>query len=164
MKVLRTLLPAGSYDNQPDADRIMLADPTLLGSDESLPVYRARLRGKPAAVVLTVVARQGYTGPIRLLVAIGTDGGILGVRTLAHQETPGVGDRIDPSRSDWLGRFRGRALAGTPLERWAVRRDGGDFDQLTGATVTSRAVVNAVRDAALVFEARRQELFERPAE
>lgn len=164
MKVLRTVLPAGSYDNEPDTDRILLRDPALLGSDEPLPVYRARLRGEPTAAVVTVIARQGYAGPIQLLVAIGTDGRILGVRTLAHRETPGVGDRIDPARTDWLGRFRGRSLAATPVERWAVRRDGGEFDQLTGATVTSRAVVNAVRDAVLLFEARREELFARPAE
>ena len=89
---------------------------------------------------------------------------MLAVRAVAHEETPGLGDRIDAAKSDWINRFSGRSLADPDPERWAVRRDGGDFDQLTGATITSRAVVNAVRDAALYFQQHRDEIFERPAE
>lgn len=164
MKVLATFLPEGSYDNRPDRDRIFVTAPDLLGSPEPLPAYRARMRGKPVAVVMTVVARQGYVGPIRLLVSLGADGSVMQVRAAEHRETPGLGDRIDADKSDWLARFAGRSLEDPEQERWAVRRDGGEFDQLTGATITSRAVVNAVRDAALYFEAHREELFGQPAQ
>ncbi len=164
MKVLHTVLPPDSYDNEPDRDRILVRAPELLGDDEPLPVYRARLSGEPAAAVITAVGRHGFVGPIQLLVAITADGRILAVRALSHQETPGLGDRIDAARSDWMQRFSGRSLSDPAAERWAVRRDGGEFDQLTGATVTSRAVVNAVRDAALYFGQHRAEIFSRPPE
>jgi electron transport complex protein RnfG len=164
MKVLRGVLPPGSYDNEPARDRIFVRAPDLLGSDEPLPLYRARLRGEPAAVVITAIASQGYVGPIRLLIALAVDGRIQAVRVLAHDETPGLGGKIDRARSDWVDSFSGRSLADPPLDRWSTRRDGGDFDQLTGATVTSRAVVHAVRDAALYFERHRAEAFSRPAQ
>lgn len=164
MKVLRTVLPDGSYDNQPDQDRIFVTAPDMLGSPEPLPAYRARLHGRPVAVVMTVVAKQGYVGPIRLLVSLNADGSVIRVRAVEHRETPGLGDRIEADKSDWMARFAGRSLERPAPERWAVRRDDGEFDQLTGATITSRAVVNAVRDAALYFTAHRAELFERPAQ
>ena len=164
MKVIARVLPPDRYDNEPDRDRILVLAPDLLGSNEPLPVYRARHSGQPAGAVITVVARQGYVGPIRLLVSLNADGTVLAVRAIAHEETPGLGDRIDAARSDWIDHFSGRSLANPDTERWAVRRDGGDFDQLTGATITSRAVVNAVRDAGLYFQQHRAEIFERPAE
>ncbi len=159
MKVLRTVLPEGGYDNRPDRDRILVRDPDLLGSDEPLPLYRARLRGEPVAAVITTVAPRGYVGPITLLVGIGVDGRIIGMRTLAHRETPGLGGRLDAAQPGWLRLFRGRSLADPPAERWAVRRDGGEFDQMSGATITSRAVVRAVRDALQYFEQHRGEVF-----
>lgn len=164
MKVLRMVLPPGGFDNEPHLDRILVRAPALLGSDEALPLYRARLGAQPVAAVLTVVAPHGYMGPITLLVAITTDGRIHAVRALSHDETPGLGDRIDRDRSDWIEGFRGRSLTDPPAGRWNVRRDGGDFDQMTGATVTSRAVVAAVHDALLYFEQHREEIFSRPAE
>lgn len=162
--VLATLLPAGSYDNQPAGDRIDVTDAALLGSAEPLPVYRARMAGQPVAAILTVVARQGYVGPIRLLVSIGIDGQVLGVRAVAHQETPGLGDRIDAAKSSWIDGFTGRSLGDPAAARWALRRDGGDFDAITGATVTSRAVVDAVRHAAEYFAAHQAALFGQPPE
>jgi electron transport complex protein RnfG len=164
MKVIATVLPRDLYDNEPALDRILVRAPELLGSSEALPLYRARRNGEPAAAVVTVVAPQGFAGPIRLLVAIAADGKVLAVRAIAHEETPGLGDRIDAAKSDWIRRFNGRSIADPAPERWAVRRDGGEFDQLTGATVTSRAVVNAVRDAALYFQQHRDEVFALPAQ
>jgi electron transport complex protein RnfG len=164
MKVLRTVLPEGGYDNHPDQDRLLVESAEFLGSDEPLPVYRARLGETPVAAVITAVAPQGYVGPIRLLVAVRADGSVHAVRTIAHQETPGLGGRIDAARPGWLRRFAGRSLDDPPTARWEVRRDGGEFDQLTGATITSRAVVHAVRDALLWFEQHRDEVFARPAE
>lgn len=164
MKTLRTVLPAGAWDNEPHLDRILVTAPDLLGSEEPLPIYRARLRGEPVAAVITVVARKGYVGPIRLWVTLTADGRIYAVRAVAHSETPGLGDRIDADRSTWMENFSGRSLDDPPAASWAVRRDGGEFDQMTGATITSRAVVGAVRDAALYYAAHREEIFARPAQ
>jgi Na+-translocating ferredoxin:NAD+ oxidoreductase subunit G len=91
------------------------------------------------------------------------DGRISGVRVLAHRETPGLGDKIEVERDDWILDFDGRSLSQPPRERWRVRRDGGAFDQFTGATITARAVVSAVRDALIYFSAHRDELFAAPA-
>jgi electron transport complex protein RnfG len=162
-RVLRLLLPAG-YDNQPELDRVMVVAPELLGSEEPLPIYRARRGGQPLAAVITAVAPQGYVAPIRLLVSVGTDASVLGVRAIAHRETPGVGDRIDPARSAWTRVFDNRSLDDPPSDMWKVRRDGGTFDQMTGATITSRAVVAAVRNAVLYFEQHRVEVFRQEAD
>ena len=148
-----------AYDNDPLADTLMLRDPELLGVDHPLVAHRVRRAGTTVAVLLNVVAPDGYAGPIHLLVAVDGTGRVLGVRVLEHRETPGLGDVIEERRSDWIRAFDGRSL-GDPLpDRWAVRRDGGDFDQFTGATVTPRAVVGAVRKALTYVERHRDELF-----
>jgi len=153
------VLGKASYDNDLLADRIEVRDPELLGTDASLPVYRARLAGRPVAAVLETVAPDGYSGSIRLLVGVTPDGRLLGVRVLQHQETPGLGDAIEERRSDWIRSFDGRSLGRPPTGRWKVRKDGGDFDQLTGATVTPRAVVTAVRNTLLFVERQGPALF-----
>lgn len=151
---LREVLPPPErFDNQPALDRLLVTDPRL-GSERALPVYRARRDGRPVAAVLTVVA-SGYVDEIRLLVGIDAGGQLIGVRAIRHRETPGLGDGIDARRSDWIRQFAGHG-AGAAL---ALRRDGGDIDQLSGATITSRAVVKAVRAALAVFAERRAELF-----
>lgn len=158
MRLLATVLPAGGYDNSPQLDQIMVRDEQL-GDVRPLPVYRARKAGQPAAVILTVIARQGYVGPIRLLVCILADGTVAGVRVTQHQETPGIGDGIEAGKSAWIRQFDGYSLDNPPPARWLVRRDGGDFDQLTGATITSRAVVAAVRDAQAYYLKHKDALF-----
>jgi Na+-translocating ferredoxin:NAD+ oxidoreductase subunit G len=152
LQALQLVLPAARHDNNPLQDRVQVQAPAWLGSDLAT-VYRARLRGQPSALVLETVAPDGYGGPIHLLVAVDAGGRVLGVRVTAHSETPGLGDDIEPDRSDWITRFRGRALGDPPAARWALRRDGGDFDQFAGATVTPRAVVQAVKRC-LAFVAR----------
>jgi len=142
---LAMVLPPGAYDNDPLVDRITVTAPRWLGSDRPLSVWRARRAGAPSALVLEAVARDGYAGPIELRIGVDAAGRIAGVRVVAHQETPGLGDAIDAGRSDWILGFSGRALGLPPAERWTVRRDGGDFDQFTGATITPRAVVRTVR-------------------
>lgn len=164
LRSLRAVLPPGSYDNEPHLDIVAVLDPELLGSDESLPVYRARLGGQPVAAVLTAVAPNGFSGRIHLLIAISVDGKVTGVRVIEHRETPGLGDRIEAGKSDWILRFRGLqsapSLTDKPLTgEWVLKRDGGSFDQITGATVTSRAVLNSVRNAVLYFAAHRQDIF-----
>ena len=143
-QALEIVLPAAAYDNDPVADRVQVQAPAWLGLERAT-VHRARLRGAPSALVLELEAPDGYSGPIRLLMAVDAGGRVLGVRVTRHAETPGLGDDIEAGRSDWITRFAGRALGDPPAERWRVRKDGGDFDQFSGATVTPRAVVRAVR-------------------
>ena len=163
LRSLADVLPDEGYDNAVHDDAITVSDPALLGTAAPVTVYRARLRNQPAAVVITPVAPGGYSGPIKLLVGVLADGTVSGVRVVAHRETPGLGDKIEVERDDWILDFDGRRLGQPPRERWAVRRDEGDFDQFTGATITARAVVSAVRDALLYFEAHRDALFAAPA-
>jgi electron transport complex protein RnfG len=149
---LALVLPAAVHDNDPDADAVQVRAPAWLGH-EVATVRRARRDGAATALVLDARAPDGYAGAIDLLVAVDGAGRVLGVRVTAHQETPGLGDDIEASRSDWIDGFRGRSLGDPAAGRWRVRRDGGDFDQFAGATVTPRAVVAAVARA-LAFVAR----------
>jgi electron transport complex protein RnfG len=160
---LDALLGDLRHDNDLLADVTYARDPDLLGTGSPVPVYRARWHGAPVAIVMAPVAPDGYAGSIELLVAVRADGRVLGVRAVRHHETPGLGDAIDERRSDWIRRFAGRALGDPPLERWKVRKDGGDFDQFTGATVTPRAVVRAVSSSLVYFAQHRDELFAAPA-
>jgi electron transport complex protein RnfG len=160
---LTAVLGGLAYDNDPLADMLQVHDPELLGTSEMLTVHRARRSGAPIAVLLNVVAPDGYAGAIRLLVAIDAHGRVLGVRVLEHRETPGLGDFIEARRSDWIRSFDGRSIGAPPAARWQVRKDGGDFDQFTGATVTPRAVVRAVRNGLTYFERHRDQLLAPPA-
>lgn len=141
------LLPRARFDNSPGDDTIMVADPALLGYASERHAYIARLDGRIEALFLPLLAADGYAGAIELLVGIDRDGAITGVRVLAQRETPGMGAQIDPQHSNWLLQFVGRSLHNPQLQGWAVRRDGGEFDQLSGATVTSRAVTAALEHA-----------------
>jgi electron transport complex protein RnfG len=163
LKQLTAVLGEVAYDNDPLSDTIGVRDAELLGTDEPLTAHRVRRGAAPVAVLLNVVAPDGYEGAIRLLVAIDAQGRLLGVRVLEHHETPGLGDFIEERRSDWIHGFDGRSLGDPPAERWQVRKDGGDFDQFTGATVTPRAVVRAVRNALVYFSRHRDELFAAPS-
>jgi len=163
LRTLADVLPEGAYDNAVHDDFITVTDPELLGTPDPVTVYRARSGSRPVAVVMTPTAPGGYSGPIRLLVGILADGTVSGVRVVAHRETPGLGDKIEVERNDWILGFEGRSLGNPARERWAVQRDGGVFDQFTGATITPRAVVSAVRDALIYFAANRDALFDTPA-
>lgn len=161
---LAQVLPPEVYDNDLRKDQVSVRDPAFFGHGDPVRVYRARRAGQPAAVIMQVTAPDGYNGDIRLLVGIYHDGQLSGVRVIRHRETPGLGDPIEARRSDWITRFAGRSLGDPPPGGWAVRRDGGEFDQFTGATVTPRAVVGAVRRALEYHQAHRDELFALPAE
>lgn len=151
-------LPPGSFDNDlVRSARPLPADP-LLGLRQPGQYYLARKAGVPVAVVLEAAAPDGYSGEIRLLVGIRVDGRITGVRVTAHKETPGLGDYIEAGKSRWIRIFEGRALGDPPDALWKVRKDGGQFDYMAGATVTPRAVVKAVHRALKYFEAHRAEL------
>jgi electron transport complex protein RnfG len=163
LRNLHAVVSPELHDNDPTLDVVEVRDPARLGTDLPVTVYRARRGETPVAAILTPVAPDGYSGRIRLMVAVQGDGTVAGVRVLAHRETPGLGDYIEERRSDWITRFAGRSLTDPPPERWKVKRDGGDFDQFTGATITPRAVVKAVRNTLELFQARRHELFAPPA-
>jgi electron transport complex protein RnfG len=160
LKSLNELVPASEYDNDIYSDIVYVHNSELLGTDEAVPVYRARKGGWPIAAVLTPVAPDGYNGEIRLLVAIRLDGTLAGVRVLQQRETPGLGDGIEAERSDWILGFNGKSLNAPTQEQWKVKRDGGVFDQFTGATITPRAVVKAVRNSLLYYKQRGDTLFE----
>ena len=154
---LQNLIPADHYDNDLLADvvQLSLSEPGL----KPVTVYRARKSGKPVAAVFSTVALDGYSGEISLLVAVKADGSLAGVRVLAHKETPGLGDLIDESKSRWIFAFNGLSLGNPPEKFWKVKRDGGSFDQFTGATVTPRAVVKAVKNILLFFKANQETVF-----
>lgn len=163
LRSLNAVIPATSYDNDIFNDMIHVTAPALLGTTENVPVFRARKNGEPVALAIIPVAPDGYVGPIKLLVAISVDGNVLGVRVLSHRETPGLGDGIEEKRTDWILGFDGHSLSNPEGKGWRVRRDGGKFDQFTGATITPRAVVKAVHYALKYFERNRDRLFQQPS-
>ena len=142
---LNEIVPEARYDNALLKDTTQVQSREVFGSDEAMTVYRARRGGKPVALLLTTVAPNGYSGAIRLLVGVNADGRLAGVRVVQHRETPGLGDKIELSRSAWIRVFTGLSLENPPAAAWKVRKDGGQFDQFAGATITPRAVVAAVR-------------------
>ena len=164
LKALQALLTAGQYDNEPHKDFIFATSPDLLGSEKPLPIFRVRLGQQPVAAVLTTVAPRGFSGTIRTLVSIDVQGELIGVRAISHSETPGLGDRIEAKKSDWINGFRGLTTADPTTPEWILDRDGGSFDRLTGATVSSRAVLNAARNAVIYFNANSAEIFSAPSE
>lgn len=155
---LGRVLPPELHDNSPHEDVIWRDT----GGGAPVPVYRARLGGVPSAVVLTAVAPDGYTGEIRMLVAVDADGRVLGVRVTEHRETPGIGDAV--TRRGWLSGLAGRSATDPPPEGWRLRRNDGEFDSITGATLSSRAVVTAVGRAVQYFDGHRAEIFGAEAE
>ncbi len=155
---MEAVLAGVDYDNDPAEDTRRVRDPRL-GSTTPVRIHRAREGGEPRAVVLPLEAPDGYSGPIRLLLAATPDGRVLGVRVLAHRETPGLGDAIEAGRSDWLTQFPGRRLGDPPAPAWTVRSEGGAFEGITGATITPRAVVRAVARGLAFIEAEGEALF-----
>lgn len=155
---LKAVIPDSLYDNDIVSDTLEVTDLNP-GSSKPALIYRARKKGEPTAAVMTVVTPNGYSGDIALLVAVKTDGTLSGVRALSHRETPGLGDKIDIERSDWILTFDGKSLAMPHESDWAVKRDGGYFDQFTGATITPRAVVAAVKNALIYFQRHQSRLF-----
>ena len=161
---LEALVPADRHDNAMHDDSFSFLASDGLFAGQTITVYRARLGDRPSAVVLKLAAPDGYNGDIHLLVGIDAAGTLTGVRVTSHRETPGLGGQVDSARSDWLLGFTGRSLTDPPPAGWRVRKDGGVFDQFTGATITPRAVVNAVRVAQELFARRGDEWFAHPSD
>lgn len=152
------------YDNSLLEDRVVLSDENHFPKGQLVTAYRARLNNQPVAVVLKFNAVNGYNGNISLLAGINFDGTLRGVRVISHKETPGLGDAIEIEKSNWINIFEGKSLKKPEPSLWTVKRDGGSFDQFTGATITPRAVVDAVKLALEYFETHRQFLFEAAAD
>lgn len=146
LQTINQVMPAERYNNNLLTDVRYVVAPEFLGSAEPMAIYRARLDNQPAGLVVETIAPNGYSGNIHILVGVLPDGHISGVRVLKHRETPGLGDKIELRKADWILSFNGKNLTEDNAERWAVKRDRGEFDQFTGATITPRAVVGAVRN------------------
>ena len=151
LRNLHALLPPERLDNDIASDTLTVEASPLLGTEKPSVVYRARLGGEPVAAVFNSIAPDGYSGRIHLLVGVYVDGSVAGVRVVKHAETPGLGDGIEVRKSPWILGFDGKSLDDPTEAKWKVRRDGGAFDQLTGATITPRAVVRAVRNTLLYY-------------
>jgi electron transport complex protein RnfG len=163
LEQLGQIISPDRYDNELQDDWFAFSDEASFPQGQRVVAYRARRGGQPVAVILRFAAVDGYNGHIGLLAGIEADGRLAGVRVTSHRETPGLGDAIEIEKSDWIQAFDGKSLDLPPASGWAVRRDGGVFDQFTGATITPRAVVEAVR-AALEYHERHQEtLYSAPA-
>lgn len=158
----RSLQPALSglfFDSGVTESMITIPPPHDLPGSEAAIVYRVYAETSPVAALFVVSARDGYAGPIRLLVGIDIQGAVTGVHVLEHRETPGLGDRVESDKSDWVRQFDERSLIDPMIKGWAIKRDGGQFDQLTGASVTPRAIVKAIKETLLYFDSHRDEIF-----
>ena len=149
---LSEVLPAGLADNDFLKDTV-----DLKNGEKTVTIYRARREGVVKAALFKV-AERGYAGDIQVLMAVGSDGKTLGVRVLKHSETPGLGDKIEVKKDPWVKSFDGKSLGDPAPEKWAVRKDGGIFDQFAGATITPRAVVKAVKGGMDFFTAHKAEI------
>ncbi len=157
-KALLQVVPIGQFDNDLLDNAFWLEAEEQLGLKEAGEAFVALNDGQPRYFILPLVAPDGYTGPIKLIMSIDLSGAIVGLRVIEHKETPGLGDKIDIKKSDWVRLFEGRSLDNTEESAWAVKKDGGDFDQMTGATITPRAIVNAVYKALQFFQENQSEL------
>ncbi len=158
--ILLDIIPRSRFDNSMLDDTIIVGPQDAgLGLREEKRIYIARQSGTVVAVIIPVIAPDGYAGDIELLVGVNRDGTIAGVRALNHSETPGLGDNVDLKKSPWVLEFDGRSLTNPALDGWAVERDKGVFDQFTGATITPRAVVAATLRALHFANANRKTLF-----
>lgn len=158
-KKLAPALSGITFEGSISESKLLIPAPHELPGRDDAVVYRVYADGEPVAALFAVTAPDGYAGPIRILMGIDVNGAVTGLRILEHRETPGLGDRIDETKSDWVHQFSGRSLGDPALADWAIRRDGGEFDQLSGASVTPRAVLRAMQETLLYFEANRNEIF-----
>ena len=158
---LKPVLGDLQYDGQLSESTLIIEAPNALPGDDEVPVYRVFADGNPVAALFVVSAIDGFSGPIELLIGIRANGALTGVRVLAHRETPGLGDLIEESKSDWVLQFAGKSLSDPSLAGWQIQRDGGEFDQLTGASITPRAVVKAVRETLMYFDDNQETVFAR---
>ena len=157
-KSLEEVVPAALYDNDMLQDTLNIPSAEYnIGANETT-VYIAKKSGQVSAVCFKFTAPDGYSGAINMIMGIDRDGNILGVRVLSHKETPGLGDKIEVAKSDWILKFVGRSLDNLAPAKWAVKKDGGEFDQFAGATITPRKSVQAIYRGLQLFKAHQEQL------
>ena len=147
-ELLLQVIPQNYFDNNPAESVAIPQDERLQGIQK---IYLAKKNGQISAYAYETTAPDGYSGNIRLLVGLTPQGEVLGVRVIEHHETPGLGDKIELRISDWILSFNNQPINNDNLSEWAVKKDGGKFDQFSGATITPRAIVNQVKRSALVM-------------
>ena len=158
IKSLEEVVPAALHDNDMLQDTLTVPTADFnIGANETT-VYLAKKSGKVIAVCFKFIAPDGYSGAINMIMGVDRDGNILGVRVLSHKETPGLGDKIEAAKSDWILNFAGRSLDNLTSAQWAVKKDGGVFDQFAGATITPRKSVQAVNRGLQLFKAHQAQL------
>lgn len=161
-QALGQVVPEELHDADLLDNTITLPASSALGRSSEFTVWQARKNGQTRAIILPVIAHDGYSGDISLLVGINAEGALTGVRVLSHKETPGLGDKIEVRKSDWITQFAGLSLDNPPIEQWAVKQDGGAFDAFTGATITPRAVIGAIKRSLEYFASHRALLLGKP--
>ena len=159
LKLINQIVPSDLFDNDIIQDKLSIPASELLGTSDATIAYRARLKGEPSVVVLESVAPDGYSGRIALILAVRANGELAGVRVVAHKETPGLGDYIELPKSPWIKGFDGKSRAAYKDADWKVKKDGGQFDYMAGATITPRAIVKAANKALIYFGENRDKLF-----
>ncbi|EGQ8018592.1 TPA: electron transport complex subunit RsxG [Vibrio alginolyticus] len=161
LSVLNQVIPENMHDNALTQACTMVTSPDL-GTLRAMPAYLATKNGEPTAIAIESIAPDGYNGEIKVITGIDNQGNILGTRVLNHQETPGLGDKIDLRVTDWILSFTGKQVTENNWNSWKVRKDGGDFDQFTGATITPRAVVKVVRNTVNYVNQSRKDILSQP--
>ena len=152
---LKQVIPDSIHDNNLAADTLTLKNEQ--GKD--VVIYVATKEGKVGGVAFET-SGIGYSGEIKVMLGVDPEGKVLGARVLMHKETPGLGDKIEVKKGDWILRFTGLSIGNPPLEKWKVKKDGGQFDQFAGATITPRAVVRAIREGLQFFDANKAKMME----
>jgi electron transport complex protein RnfG len=152
---LSQVIPASIHDNNPVTNTVVMKNE----NGREITVYRATKDGKVTGVAYEIFG-SGYAGEMKLMLGVDANGKVLGVRVLAHKETPGLGDKIEVKKGDWILRFTGLSIGDPPVEKWKVKKDGGQFDQFAGATITPRGVVNAIRKGLELFAANKAQMMD----
>lgn len=156
---LNQVVPSNLYDNNLVKDTISVEPNPLIGNKKNIDIYRAKKNNQVIAVIIETIAPDGYSGEIKTLVGVDQKDKILGVRVITHKETPGLGDYIEVDKSHWIKNFNLKSLDETGEKEWAVKKDGGDFDYVSGATITSRAVIKSTYKSLLYVKENKKRLF-----
>ncbi len=160
MLALNEIVPTNRYDNDLANSKIILTSQDT-GFAKDTPVYLATLNDKPSTAIFEVTTLKGYSGAITMLVGINaSDQTLSGVRIVKHKETPGLGDKMETRKTNWVLAFNGKSLNNPTMTGWQVKKDGGDFDQFTGATITPRAIVNAVKTTLIYAQNNMEDIFQ----
>jgi len=162
-KILHQLIAPEQHDNDLYLDCIEVKNLDLLGTENPVKIFRARLNNKPQAVFIQSVAPDGYNGAIELVIGVSQQQQVMGIRVLSHKETPGLGDKIEIRKSNWITGFNHYSLNKLEQKKWKVKKDGGEFDAFTGATITPRAVVKSVLKTLIYVEQNTVELYQQPS-